>query len=498
MIKNLIIAGEAGQGVNILAGWISRGLIDKGFFVFNSREYESRVRGGCNHNTITISESPIHSSSKNADVIIALSEKTLAIHKANLNSEGIILFGVENNAFYAGSIFKIFSLSFDILDLELKKLKNYSSNIESAKKGFDSEKRSRSLGHFKQKEKIQFMNGNEAIAEGAILSGVEFYYSYPMTPATGVLTELSQRESKGSHITVELEGEIACVNAAIGSAVMGAKSMAGSSGGGFDLMTESLSLAGMAEIPLVLYLSQRPGPSTGLATYTSQGDLNMALYSGHGEFIRIVVAPGDAKESIEKTSEIFYFTQKYKIPGILMSDKHLVESYYSFIGDAKITPSTKSNIWPNRYNSYESDENMIATEDPIIIKNNIKKRIEKANKLLEEIEGFEPIKIYGKEKSKNLIIGWGSTKGVIIDAIDNKDCKFLQVIYLEPFSRRIKEEIKNAGNVIIVENNSTSQLSELITKKTGFFIKDDNKILKYDGRPFTLEELSNEIEKRIT
>ena len=318
-----------------------------------------------------------------------------------------------------------------------------------------------------------------------------------MTPATGVLTELAQRQKEEKHKTIELDGEIACINAAIGSAIVGAKSMVGSSGGGFDLMTEALSLTGMAEVPLVIYLSQRPGPSTGLATYTGQGDLNMALHAGHGEFVRIVIAPGDAKEAIERTTQIFYFTQKYTIPGILISDKHLSESHYSFTEKPQITISEKSVKWPARFNSYESDENKIATENINIIKKNVENRINKSKKLSEEIENFKPFEIYGNKDSRNLIIGWGSTKGVILDIIKKVDCKFLQISYLEPFSKKIQEEIKKAEKTLIVENNATSPLSSLIAEKTGFIIKNENKILKYDGRPFIFEQLLEEVEKRI-
>lgn len=495
MKYNILIGGKAGQGANILAGIISKGLTSKGLFVFTSREYESMIRGGHNYNVITFSDNLVFSNSRSIDILIALDENTEKIHKKELKPEGTLLKSGKDNIYYAGCIFKMLGMDFSILELELNKIGNYEKNIQNALEGFNS---SNSLFPISQGEhKIALMNGNEAISEGAIAAGIEFYYGYPMTPATGVLTELSQRQNTGNHITLELDGEISCVNAAIGSSLVGAKTMVGSSGGGFDLMTESLSLAGMAEIPLVMYLSQRPGPSTGLATYTAQGDLKMALHSGHGEFVRIVIAPGDAKEAIEKTSEIFYFTQKYLIPGILISDKHLVESYFSFTGEPKITFSEKTIKWPKRYNSYESDENKIASENPEVIKKNIESRIKKAKELAEEIENFQPFKLYGNMKSNNLIIGWGSTKGAILDAIKKEDCKFLHIIYLEPFSKKIKEHLVKSKNIMVVENNSTSPLSSLIAEKTGFLIEDKNKILRYDGRPFLSDELKNEISRRL-
>jgi len=277
--------------------------------------------------------------------------------------------------------------------------------------------------------------------------------------------------------------------------------MVGTSGGGFDLMTESLSLSGMAEIPIVIYLSQRPGPSTGVATYTSQADLNLARFSGHGEFSRVVIAPGDIKESAEKTSECFYLSQKFRIPCILIGDKHLGESKGTFEGDFKIIESPKSITKPERFNSYESDknQNMIATEDAKVIAKNAEYRLKKHEEIGREAQVFEQHKVYGNKNSKNIILSWGSTKGAILDAIDdfNLDIKFIQVLYIEPFSTKIKEELKNSKKILVAENNSTSQLSKLMAEKTNIIIEDKNKILKYDGRPFFSDEIAQEILRRL-
>ena len=466
---NILCGGQAGQGPNVLANIIVEGLIKKGFYVFCSREYESRIRGGHNFNLITFSEKPIESNSSEIDILISIDENTEKIHTDKLKPNSIILKGALNNISYAGRVFRIFNLDINILDSYLKKLKNYEGNIKEAKKGYEDEKRKINLPEIGKSKMIYSMNGSESIAIGAINSEIEFYYGYPMTPSTGVLSELSQKQKTNKHITIELESEIAVINAAIGSALTGSKVMVGTSGGGFDLMTEALSLTGMAEVPMVIYLAQRPGPSTGLATLTAQSDLNAARHAGHGEFSRIIIAPGNAKEAIEKTSEIFYFTQKYKVPGIILSDKHLAESIYCFSEEPKIKKSEKSINWPERFNSYESDENKISTENSEIIKRAVQKRVEKGIEIAKEIEKFETFKIYGNKNSKNLILAWGSTKGAILDSIAELDCKFLQILYLEPLSTQVKLEIEKAKNVIVVENNATSQLSSLIAEKTGFF-----------------------------
>jgi len=259
-------------------------------------------------------------------------------------------------------------------------------------------------------------------------------------------------------------------------------------------MTETLSLTGVAEVPLVIYLSQRPGPGTGVPTYTGQGDLNLARHSGHGEFQRVILAPGNPKEAEEMTSQAFYFSQKFKIPVIILGDKHLAESFYTLTEKAKITSSEKSTSL-RRYNSYETTEEGVATDEPEIINKNIETRKSKESKIKKDAEKFEMFKVHGNKNSKNLIVAWGSTSGAIFDSIKNLDCGFLQILYIEPFPE-LKKELQGK-NIILIENNSTGPLADLIAEKTGIFIEDKNKILRYDGRPFLCDELGEEIKRRL-
>lgn len=494
---NIVCGGPAGQGPNFLARIISQGLVKKGNFVFCSREYESRIRGGHNYNIITFSDKPINSNISEINILVALDDLSFEFHKPKLNKNSIVLKDEQDSLTFAGKIFKLLNIDFSILDTELKKHGNYKSNFNGAKKGYANETRRLSLEKPTLKNKIYFMSGSEAVALGACKSGMDFYYSYPMTPATAVLFELAQKESMFNYKTVELESEIAVINVAVGSAIVGAKSMAGTAGGGFDLMAETLSMIGMAEIPLVIYLAQRTGPGTGAATLTSQADLNAARHSGHGEFPRIVVAPGDPKEAIEKTSELFYLTQKYRVAGILLSDKHMAESFYCFSEKPKIISSKKSINPGERFSSYMTDNQEISTQNPELIKKISEENVSKSKLLAKETEKFETFKTYGKKDSKNLVIGWGSTKGAILDSIQGLDVKFLQVLYIEPLNQKIKSELSKAKNIIIIETNSTSQLSEILAEKTGTTIEEKNKILKYDGYPFRSDVLVSEIKKRL-
>ena len=493
MRQNILVGGPAGTGPNFLTNLVGEMLVKKGFYVFYSRDYQSLIRGGHNFNVLTYSDKPVYSNDKEVDVIVALDKNTLELHQKNLKKQGIILEGNYSNVYFAGLLLKHIGFEFKEIEKKLKEFERFEENLKEVKKGYDYSKKDLKLLK-DNKKNLSFSNGNQAISQGAIKSGLDIYYAYPMTPATPVLGELAEKQKAGNFKVIELENEIGVINAAVGSAITGAKSMVGTSGGGFDLMTETISMSGIAEVPLVIYLSQRPGPGTGVATYTGQGDLNIARHAGHGEFNRVVLAPGDPVESQELTNQCFYFSQKYKIPTILIGDKHLAESFYSSEEKPKII-ATPSLTKLKRYNSYEEDSEGSATENADLIKANIEKRLGTGKQIKKEAQKFSQYNLFGKKNSKNLLISWGSTKGTIMDAIENLDCGFLQIKYIEPFPNI--ENILKKKNIILIENNSTGMLGNLISEKTGIQIQDKNKILRYDGRPFLCDELNAEIKRRF-
>ena len=342
------------------------------------------------------------------------------------------------------------------------------------------------------------MTGSVGVAIGAINSGINIYLGYPMTPSTPVLHELAAKQIENNLMVFEPENEIAVVNAGLGASFAGARVMIGTSGGGFDLMTEGLSFQGQSEIPLVVYLASRPGPSTGIPTYSTQADLDVALYGGHGEFPRIVIAPGDPIEAVEKTNEAFYLAEKFGALSIILSDKHLAESEFS--SDKSASKPLKVEVKRKipgegivKASSYEHDKFGNTTESLEIARENAEDRITKYEKIRKQCKKFEMYKIYGNKNSKNLIISWGSNKTVVLDAIKGLDYKFLHVIYIKPMPDEIRKEIEKAEKIILVECNVTGQLGRLIREKTG--IKISNRILKYDGRPFYSDELKGEILK---
>ena len=501
MRLNVLIGGKAGQGINKISQIISQVLTKQGYFIFNYRDYPSLIRGGHNFNVLSISDKEIGSHESKINCILALDDNTVKIHKKELAKKGLIItykefekLGRNANIALAGAFIKILGIEKKHLVDEIKKEFDTKETIAAAEKGYESEEERFHLR--KLKNKIRVQSGSQAVAEGAINSKIERYITYPMTPATGVLHYLAAKQKEKKFLVFQPENEIAVINAALGSSFTGKKTMVGTSGGGFDLMTEGLSLQGMSEIPLVVYLAARPGPGTGTPTYTIQGDINIALRGGHGEFPRIVIAPGDPKEAVEKTNEAFYLSEKFKALSIILSDKHLAESEFSTTKKRnKILNVNVNRKIPGKTivkaSGYEHDKFGNTIEDATLLKKNADARIKKYQNIKKEAKKFEMIKIHGKKNSKNLIIGCGSTKGAILDAIEGRDYKFLQVLYLMPLSDEIKKELKKAKKVILVENNLTGQLGRLIREKTG--IKINNRILKYDGRPFLSDELRKQL-----
>ncbi len=501
MKLNIIIGGGAGQGINKVSQIFSNVLTNYGYFTFNYRDYASLIRGGHNFNTLAISDTPIESHDAQADILVALDERTIKTHKQALKKNGILITGdkFENlgrnlNIALAGALTKILGIPIETLEQEIKsQFKDSTESLKAAKQGYKLYNTSQELKKLKNSS-ISILSGSQAISIGAINSGLELYIAYPMTPATNAMHELAKDQLKNNLMVFQTESEISAASMSIGASFAGAKVMTGTSGGGFDLMGETLSLQGISEIPLTVYLASRPGPGTGVPTYTAQSDLDIALRSGHGEAPRIVVAPANPTETIEKTSEALFLAEKFRTLSIILADKHLAESEFSSTLKPQKTPKFQiTRAIPGtslvKNSSYETDKFGNSTESYTLTEQNTNARLKKYEDIKKYVrKNFEMIKIHGDKKSKNLIIGWGSTSGAIKDAIKNLDAKFLQVIYCKPLSPKIKKEIQKADKVILVECNVTGQLGRLIREKTG--IKIDNRLLKYNGRPFHTDELN--------
>jgi len=442
---------------------------------------------------------------------------------------------IMQNSVALGALMAILGWNLDVLEKALKSLirRQVDVNIEASRLGYKHAREKYGTLYPLSRAAVAgtriLLSGNEAIGIGAVLSGCKFYAAYPMTPASPLLHFLAKHQLEFDMVVIQAESEIAAINMVIGASYAGVRAMTATSGGGFCLMTEGLGLAAMTETPIVIMLGMRPGPSTGLPTRTAQGDLHFALHASQGEFPRVVVAPGDAEECLTRTTEAFDLAEKYQVPAIILADKYLLESVKS-VDPANIiyTPPESHILWEHtgtgeyaRYkitetgvspraapsaknaiikaNSNEHDEYGYTTEDRETATAMMEKRFRKLNTLSKEVETLNPVKTYGEEDSELTIIGWGSTKGPILEALKllkrrEVDAKFVQFCYLSPFPHKsARNALQNSEITICVENNYTGQLAALLREKLGF--KVDCKVLRYDGRPFTPQEILQNVEE---
>jgi 2-oxoglutarate ferredoxin oxidoreductase subunit alpha len=365
------------------------------------------------------------------------------------------------------------------------------------------------------------ITGNEAISLGAAAGGLDVYIAYPMTPASSILHYLAAHSEELGVTVVHPENEIAVVNMAIGSAFAGARTMVGSSGGGFSLMEEAFSLAGMTETPLLCILSSRPGPSTGIPTYTSQGDLNFALYQGHGEFPRLVASPGTVEEAYYLTAEMLNLVWKFQIPAILLTEKHLSESTMTVDldpskaqwpkpvmhtqGKYKRYLDTPDGISPLlfppskeiiKWNSYEHDELGITTEDPDISVKMRDNLMRKQETMIDYLKGIKTVNSFGSGGPN--IFTYGSTTMSVLEALRTSGIEgtVIQPIYLEPLPVWELEKYRDNGEkTIVVEQSSTGQFAAHLRNSAR--IEADKIIKRYDGRPFEPVELAEAIREVI-
>ena len=371
---------------------------------------------------------------------------------------------------------------------------------------------------------LPLLSGNEAIGLGLARAGLESYVSYPMTPSSSLLHFLAEEKEKLGIIVVHPENEIAVVLMALGFAYAGKRSAVGTSGGGFCLMTEGLSLAGMAELPVVLLVSQRTGPSTGLPTYTGQADLLFVQHAGQGEFPRLIVAPGTTEEALYWSAAAMHIAWEFQIPAFILSDKTLSEGTYST--DLSLVPEipqraplswdktvpygrysdTPSGISPLAFpgtsgavvkvNGYAHDEAGVTTEEAPMVDLIARKRLRKGEELVRAMNRYPQVSTAGNTDAPVALLCWGSTEGVCREIAIQLGLRVVRPVVLSPFpAESLKKALEGAGRVIAVEENATAQLATLAGQHG---ITCQEKILRFDGRPFTPELLGEKIREVLS
>lgn len=565
-ILTVKIAGQAGQGIKSSGQLLAKFATRSDRYIYNFVEYPSIIRGGHNTMQINISDEEVTGPSSKTDLLIALNQDGIDMHLDELTPEAGIMYDNDdkldtskvakgNNLFMvpfselakeAGGkdlLSNVVGLGATaaLLGGDLSILKNLISEEygDKEKSVIDADLKAAELGYnyvtknYSDKTKSTLkpkdvmgtaiprmvVNGNEAVALGAIAGGVQFASIYPMSPISNILHVLAEHQKDYDYIYKQPEDELAAINMAIGASFAGARSMTATSGGGFALMAEGYGLAGITETPIVIIEGMRGGPATGLPTWSSQGDLRFVLHAHQDDFPRIVLAPGDPEEAFFLTMTAFNLADKYQTPVVVLIDKNICEDEQSFlrfdISKFEVDRGKFSMEKIEDYKRYKLEEDgvslrsipgsgnfMIANSDEHdeigYSSEEIKNRNDQMKKRMTKLEtcatnDMPQPKIYGPESADLTIVSWGSNKGGILQALKSlEDVNYLHLNWVNPFpAEEVAKVLKNAKKVVNIECNYTAQMGGYIKEKTGFVI--ENNLLKYDGRPFYVEEIVEKV-----
>ncbi len=557
----MLVGGAAGDGIASVGESYAKICSRLGLHVIAYNSYQSVIRGGHVYLQVRAGVNPILSHGDGANFVIALNQDTMDRHAHDLKAGGGVLYNkdkiqlhddhlnqgvtpyplpvgelttpfgkkpIMQNTVALGALMYLLQLPFEVLEGVFKhtwadKAESLvTTNINVAKAGYEYAKQ-----HFKvhdygltfSRQGRMLLTGNQAFGVGAIAAGCKFYAAYPMTPASSLLHYLAVAGPEHGVVVKQAEDEIAVLNMAIGAGYAGVRSMCGTSGGGFALMTEAVGLAAITETPVVIMTSQRGGPSTGVPTKTEQGDLFQVLGASQGDYPKAVIAPTGMTDAFHATVEAFNLSEKYQMPVIIMSDLYLsehmetVETYPTQVPIERgpmagaVSNGTKyqryldtpSGVSPRAFPGQEgtlfiasSDEHaedgtLISDifTNPIIRERVVKKRMRKLDGVLKDTK---PPALQGPTDAEITLIGWGSTEGVIQEAVqrlskDGVKVNHLHIRNILPFhADEVTKILKSCKKTVMIEANYSGQMAKYLRMETGIAV--DYLLVKYDGEPF--------------
>jgi len=585
---SVLIGGKAGDGITQAGSMIAHLLNELGYRLYTYVDSPSLIRGGHNYVIVRAHRGRITAHRDHVNVMIALTEDTLERHHWRLKQRPVTVYdnqtilaaslpsmahpfrtgipvktilehegapSVMRNSAILGALCKAISIPWATLEDVIQRYqpKQTELNLRVARLGYElaTEKL---LIDLPAGGPRPVMTGLEATGLGLIRGGLKAYAGYPMTPASGLLHYLARQAPRFKLKVVQPEGEIAAMMMALGHAYAGERAAVGTSGGGFALMVEGLSLAGQAELPVVVVLGQRTGPATGLPTYTAQADLHFALSAGHGEFPRLVVAPADVEQAYAWSTFALDAAWRYQLPAIVLGDRTLNDDSQSFDWDAvPRLPRLEPRLWDGvpqksaedvprgagagtgaarevsaaagvkkaapiaykRYlfaddgvsplafpgqegavvkvNSYTHDEFGITTEDPELTVRMQDKWNAKGFALAEELDALQQVYVYGDPEATQTLVTWGSPTGAAREIGELTGFRIVQPVVLWPFpDRQMAEALEETEQLAVAEGNSRGQLARLLEQR-GFAA--DGRLLRYDGRPWGVGELRRQVEE---
>lgn len=572
------IGGEAGFGIMSTGEMFAKACMRAGLHLFTYPEYPSLIRGGHNTVQVTVSPDPTPSHRVLVHILIALNKETVDLHLPEMSPQGVILYDTTDRTFKdfkpetvarhdvtviglpladlakagGGTVLMrntvALGASCALLDIPSDHLaevvrdvfghkgaevvKLNSNILMTGYQAMNAEQRKSfpwSVSLSKHKTAQAMMTGNDAIALGAIQAGCQLFSAYPMTPATSILHTLAAHAPDYNMVVRHAEDEIGAIHHAIGAAYAGVRAMTATSGGGFSLMTEAVGLAGMTEVGVVIVDAQRPGPSTGLPTWTEQGDLRQVLHASQGDFPRIVLAPSSHEECFTLTQAAFNLADEYQTPVIVLTDKYLAEGYHNVVVDElKPLPINRGKIWPaaqekmgEKYLRYKADvadgvvpRSFPGTPDGLFVANSdehdeygysaeesanrIAQMDRRARKIGTLKEHIIPPRLIGPTKAPLTIVTWGSSAGPVEAAMQILEQEYKLkanaaiVTMIAPFpEQEVVAAMTGGQKTVIVEGNRSGKLAGWIRQQTGLSF--DHAINRYDGRPFDPVALAAEL-----
>jgi 2-oxoglutarate ferredoxin oxidoreductase subunit alpha len=569
---NLVITGQAGQGLQVISRTLGRMLVRAGYHVFVSQDVMSRIRGGHNFARVRVSTGPVSADGDKAQVLVALDPALVARHVPDLAEDAVVVTeaaadlpeGVNPilipladlarehgknpvmvSAVAVGAALALVGLTPTGLD-ELFKGQFGSKgedvvrwNVAAAEAGYRAvvDDQKRSCPHRLQASTAQgdrlLVSGAEALALGAIAAGVRLVTGYPMSPATPIVEYCFRHAREAGLIVEQTEDEVSAANLAIGAAFAGARSMVCTAGGGFCLMNEALSLAGMTETPLVLCVGMRPGPATGLATRTAQADVLFSIYAGHGEFPRAVLTPADAGQAFKAAQDAFRIAERYQTPVIILFDQFMADALWTVERSSlkSEVPGLQSMVagpdsqQPYSYRRYEVTESGVSpmllpgtpqqlvyadsdehneeghiTESAAMRLLMVNKRNSKLDGIRQELE-VPKVEAEAEVETETLVFCFGSTRGVVAEAVarlrdKGRKAGMVHLASVWPFPAKAVARIAADGPAVVtVEQNYSGQLAQLLLQECG--LRAAGTVRRYDGRQFTVAEVEAGLEELV-
>ncbi len=557
---SIVLGGAAGQGVQTVETLLVQVLKKEGYHVFASKEYMSRIRGGSNSTEIRLTSEKRRAYVDRIDLLFAL-DKNVVPHLENRISKSTVIIGekakvcdtecrvvdvpftrfatelghpIYTSTVAVGVVLGMLradeSVFHDFLRTHFarKGEEVVAKNIEAAKKGYVHgthisflEGVEISVPRTAPTEDMLLLDGMESVGLGTLAAGCNYISSYPMSPGTGLLTFLAAHKKDFGIVVDQAEDEIAAINQGLGAWYAGARAVVTTSGGGFALMCEGVSLAGIIETPIVVHVGMRPGPATGLPTRTEQADLNLVLYAGHGEFPRAIYAPGTPEEAYYAMTEAFRIADKYQIPVFVLTDQYFLDSVTTVASKALQAASNKSHVVETEANyeryalaedgvsprgipgygpglvGVDSDEHDTLghiTESADVRREQHGKRLKKHEGIMSE--ALSPVISPQAKKAKTLIVTWGSNFGVVEEALDHLDDESIGHIHFPqvyPLPALGKKLLAKAEAIVVVENNASGQFADLLERE--YDVEVSTRVLQSDGNPFSVEALTKRFSK---